>query len=119
MSNNQATIKNAIIKSATITCADYGILSAWLHLEYDCCGPDFGGYCLYVPKTFTHHNIKSAAGHFIYRCMEIAGVMEWSHMAGKTIRVESDSSKIYAIGHIIKNDWFDPSIDFAGDASGE
>ena len=104
--------KNAIIKSVSLNSDDHGLLSAWLHLDYGGSGQGFGGYCLYLPKSYTHHELKSFAGHFIWRCMEIAGVTEWSKLVGKTIRVRAAHSGIEAIGHIVKNDWFNPSLDF-------
>lgn len=108
-------IQNAIIESASITSDDHGLLSAWLHLNYGGSGQGFGGYCLYLPKSFKHHSVQSVAGHFIWRCMEIAGVTRWSDLNGKTIRVKKKGffGPIEAIGHIVKEDWFNPSADFA------
>lgn len=105
-------IKNAIITDVTITSDDRGCLSAWLYLDYGGSGQGFGGYALYLPKSFKHHSVLSHAGHFIFRCMEIADVTEWSKVKGKTIRVKSTDARIEAIGHIVKNDWFYPSSDF-------
>ena len=101
--------KNAIIESARLTSEDHGLLSAWLILDYGSTGQGF------LPKHFTHYDVNAPhyAGHFIWRCMEVAGVTEWSKMPGKTIRARCDNGKVYAIGHIIKDDWFDPSVDFA------
>ena len=106
--------KNAIIESATITSDDHGLLSAWLHLDYGGSGQGFGGHALYLPKGFKHHNLcaPNYAGHFIWRCMEIAGVSEWSDLKGKTIRVRATHGGVEAIGHIVKDDWFNPSEDF-------
>ncbi len=110
-------IKNAVIESARITNDDHGLLTVWLSLDYGGAGQGFGGYCLYLPKSFTHHKLLSHAGHFIWRVMEIAGVSEWSELPGKTIRVKSEHSKVHGIGHIVKDDWFFPGIDFKEDVA--
>ena len=105
-------IRNAVIAAAKIDMGDRGLLTAWLTLDYGGSGQGFGGHVLYLPKSYSHHELKSFAGHFIFRCMEIAGVEEWSKLAGKTIRARGNHSGIEAIGHIIKDDWFSPSEDF-------
>ncbi len=104
--------KNAVIESIRLSNDDHGLLSAWLMLDYGGSAQGFGGYSLYLPKSFKHHKIESAAGHFIYRCLEIADVSEWDKLPGKTIRVKCEHSKIHAIGHIVKDDWFNPKTDF-------
>lgn len=108
-------IKNAVIKNATITSDDHGLLSAWVHLDYGGSGQGFGGYCLYLPKHFKHHQMLSHAGHFIWRVMEVAGVTEWSRLAGKCVRVKATHSGVDAIGHIVNDDWFCPKQDFSED----
>ena len=104
--------KNAIITNAEITNDDHGLLTAWLTLDYGGAGQGFGGYSLYLPKSFTHHKLESCAGHFIWRVMEVADVSRWSQLTGKTIRVRAHHSRVVAIGHIVKDDWFDPEHDF-------
>lgn len=105
-------VQNAIIESVEITNDDHGCLSAWLYLNYGGSGQGFGGYALYWPESFDHHKVESVAGHFIFKCMEIAGVNKWSRIVGKTIRVKCDHSKIHAIGHIVEDKWFSPAEDF-------
>jgi len=105
-------IINAVIERADISTEERGFLYCWLHLDYGGTGQGFGGYTLYLPKTWTHHNMLSPAGHFIFRVMEIAGVTKWDQLKGKTIRVMHNNSTIHSIGHIVKNDWFCPKDDF-------
>lgn len=111
-------IKNAVIQSVSLDTGDRGLLTAWLHLDYSGSSQGFGGFCLYLPKDFKHFTNKGDfAGHFIFRCMQICGVESWDNVKGKTIRVKTEgksefSSSIIAIGHIVKDDWFNPAEDF-------
>ena len=107
---------NATISSAVID-KERGLLTSWLHLDYDDTSQSFGGFALYLPKDWKHStNQQNYAGHFISRCMEIAGVTYWAKMSGTNIRVKLDgddfNAKIVAIGHIIKDVWFDPVEEF-------
>ena len=104
-------IKNAIIRKAYFD-TERG-LSAWLDLDYGGSGQGFGGYMLYLPRDWKHAKGQANyAGHFIYRCLEIAEVTDWAKLAGRTIRVKAEHSKVHAIGHIVKDEWFDPSAEF-------
>ena len=105
-------ITNAIITRASIFIEDHGMLTAYLYLDYGGSGQGFGGHCLYLPKTFKHHNIHSVAGHFIYRCLEIADVDSWDKLPGKTVRAEYDWDHVHRIGHIVKDIWFVPKEEF-------
>lgn len=115
MGSNDGEIKNAVITSVKFD-TERG-LSAWLTLDYGGSGQGFGGFLLYAPEGWKAHNhAGNFAGHFIYRCMEIGGADDWAKLVGKTIRVRSDraglSGSIIAIGHIIKDDWFNPREEF-------
>lgn len=113
--SDEVETRNAVIKSARITNDDHGLLSAWIDLDYGGSGQGFGGYALYLPIDFTHHSDAlqaNHAGHFIWRVMAVAGVSEWNQFKGKTIRVKCEHSKVHAIGHIVDDDWFDPTKDF-------
>ena len=107
----EAEIKNAVIRSAKLTIAEHGYLSVWIDLDYGGLCQSFGGHTLYLPSPFNHHEINSFAGHFIYRCLQIAGVSEFKDLRGKTIRVRATDKDVYAIGHIVNNDWFDPNAE--------
>jgi len=105
-------IKNAIIESVFLGDEGPGFLTATLFLDYGGIGQAFGHHSLYLPKSFKHHNCMSVAGHFIWRCMEIGEVSRWSDLKGKTVRVKTLNELIQGIGHIVKNDWFIPAIEF-------
>lgn len=107
-------LKNAIISSATLTIDDHGCLSAWLRLEYDEGGQGFGGFALHLLRGSSNHRSRMPyAGHFITRVLQVAGVKTWEDLKGKTIRVRASHSDVAEIGHIIKEDWFNPRMDFA------
>ena len=110
--SNTKEVKNAVITSASLTIADHNLLSGWLYLDYGGSGQGFGGHLLYLPKSFDHHGGKNFAGHWIFRVLEIAGIEKWDDLKGKTIRVKADMSSVEAIGHIVKDDWFNPSEEF-------
>lgn len=113
----KSVTRNAIIERASLNDGDRGLLTAWLELNYGGAAQGFGGYALYLPPSYSNHELKSVAGHFIWRCLEIAGVSSWDKLPGKSIRVRLDeegfSGNILAIGHIVKDDWFNPAADFA------
>lgn len=109
----QIKIKNAIIESASIMIEDHGLLSAWVQLDYGGSGQGFGGFSLYLPPSFKHAKDQGpAAGHFIFRVLQVAGVERWDKLPGKTVRVRAEHGKVHAIGHIVNDDWFDPAKDF-------
>lgn len=106
-------VANAIIESASLGFGDREFLDCSISLNYGGSGQTFGGYILYIPRGFGNHRLESPAGHFIYRVLKIAGVEEWKNLVGRTIRARYTHNKVYAIGHIINDDWFEPSVDFA------
>lgn len=105
-------LKNALIKSAEITIDECGFLTSWIHLDYGSTCQGFGNDVLYLPRSFKNHELKTMGGHFIFRCMEIAGVSKWSEMIGRPIRVKASDERVIEIGHFIKDDWFNPTKDF-------
>ena len=108
----QREILNAIITGTTLDIGDRGFLQGWIFIDHERGSQGFGGYVLYLPKSFSHHKLESLAGHFIQRTLEVAGADKWENLKGKTIRVNFSHSKIEGIGHIVKDDWFYPGVDF-------
>lgn len=107
-------IKNAIIQSAQLDIGDRGFLQGWLMLDYGGTCQGFGGWMLCRPSNSNEFGLAgNYGGVWLTRVMEVAGVGEWSALVGKTIRAKSSHSKVHAIGHIVKDDWFAPAIDFA------
>lgn len=98
--------RNAVIEKVGIGFERGCFLTAWVNLDYGGVHQAFGGYCLRnIEKPVEGENY---AGVFISRVMQIAGVDSWEEMVGKTIRVKCEYDRIHSIGHIIKDDWFDP-----------
>jgi hypothetical protein len=109
-------IKNAIIKSASITVESRDILTVWLELDYGSSCQNFGGYSLLLGIDYKHYqdSLKSNfAGLFIRKCLDIADAQDWSKLPGKSIRVDSSFSNVDGIGHITKNLWFYPRLELA------
>ncbi len=104
--------KNAVIDSAQFD-TERG-LSAWVYLDYGGSGQGFGGFLLYAPTGWrANTNPVNFAGHFIWRVLEVAGVNDWSKLPGRTVRVKAGFGCVHAIGHIVKDDWFNPKEEFA------
>ena len=103
--NNKFEIRNAVIEKAVIS-KDDGFLCIWLFLDYGGIQQGFGGWVTYCPK-----QNYDAAGFYIMRIMEVVGVDDWKDLEGKTIRVNCSRTKVKKIGHIVKNDWFEPEKD--------
>ena len=91
-------IKNAKITGTSLGNDDRGP-SFWVFVDYDAGGQGFGGYKL--GGKFTDYVIMGI--------LNAVGVDKWEDLKGKPIRVKGDNSKIQAIGHYLKDQWFDPS----------
>lgn len=98
-------IKNAKIYSAKLSTADYGQLIGALMFDYGGGVQGIGPFTLYNPKDKDREKVN-LGGHFIYRCMEIVGVDDWSKMVGKPVRVLINNRRIDAIGHYLEDKWY-------------
>jgi hypothetical protein len=84
----------------------------WLHLDYGGTGQGFGGHSLMLGPDFKHRKDcergPNYAGVYLDSILRIADAGSWDKLPGKTIRADSDSGKVYGIGHIVKDKWFYP-----------
>lgn len=104
--------KNAVITSTSLGAEDHGIFTVSLCLEYESGVQCFGGYAMDSYDKIKKRRVGTAYGlEFIKRVMDTVGVTEWSQLAGKHIRAEAEHIKVHAIGHIVKDKWFNPERD--------
>lgn len=113
-------ISNAIVESATIQLDHSCFLCVWLSLDYCGSGQGFGGHVLGGVSDVSagdHRNQPNLAAEAIVRIMEVCGVDKWKNIPGKTIRVKRTTDglggDIIAIGHIVKDIWYDPKKTFS------
>ncbi len=106
--------ENAVIESTMLGLEDHGIMTCFLYLNYGGSCQGFGGYALDIWNKEADRRIGTAYGaEFIARVLATVGVEKWEDLAGKHIRARHDWTKVHAIGHIIKDQWFDPEADLA------
>lgn len=105
-----AELKNAIIKDVRVMIEDHGLLSCYVTLDYGGSCQGFGGYELYNPHF--RYTSKNNAGLWFFRLMETVGVYNLEELQGKAVRAYADNSKVYGIGHIVKDEWFFPQEEF-------
>lgn len=89
--------KNAQITYTKIEIEDHGILTLWIGLDYGGTAQAFGGY-----------DVRRNLSTWVQKIFEVLEVREWDDIKGKTIRVKSNHSSVYAIGHFMKDKWFAP-----------
>ena len=110
------TTLNARIKSTHLGFEDHGILTIWIHLEFEHSGQGFGGFVL-DDKPLEEDRGQSGyrrqpsalAGRSITGILQALDVTSWEKLAGTYVRIRKDggwSAPITHIGHIIKDRWF-------------
>jgi len=110
-------VGNASIESADIVFSRGVFLDCWLQLSFgNSTSQGFGGYVLGArpdsdAAANQHDKQPNIAGEFISQVMAIGGVEKFSDLPGKIVRVRKvdEWGAIEAIGHAIKDMWFNPS----------
>lgn len=93
------TTKNARITKVFVGFDDHGIPTCMLSLDYGGTGQGFGGYDL----RFVGHQM------FLFELMKTLEVNDLSQLKNLVVRVILIAGSINAIGHILKDQWFDPN----------
>lgn len=110
-SKDSTHIENALITSTMLGYEDHGILTAFVHVSGEGWGVGFGGFALDAWDEATKKRIGTAYGcQFIADVLRVVGVDAWEKLAGQHVRVESEGlgGRALRLGHITKNQWFDP-----------
>lgn len=103
-------IENAKITNVSISMADHGCVTFWLHIELNDCLCGIGGYCIGHGYLGADHFDGEGLGiEAMARIMDTVGVDKWEDLKGKYIRVVNEGwgKSINEIGNIIKDKWFD------------
>ena len=104
--------KNAQITGVSFGKEDHGIMTLMLRLTYDGSGQGFGGYALDNYDPIKKRRIGTAYGmEYIMRLLDTLEIQDFGELEGQHVRVEADWNKVYRIGHILKDKWFDPETD--------
>jgi len=104
-------ILNARITRTTLGTEDHNILTAFLEFSGDGWGCGFGGYGFDEWDATQRTRVGHAYGmEFIRRVLTTLEVSTWEKLPGTYARVESSGlgGRIHRIGHIMKDQWFDP-----------
>lgn len=116
MSEKYPFICNAQIDSATIGFERGFILTAMVHVSFVGGGQGFGGYALggspFDDAACANHKEQcNLSADFIGGVLAVAGVEDWASLKGKIIRIgkANEWGQILAIGHPVKDRWYDPS----------
>ena len=104
-------IENAVISATRLGIEDHGIFTAWVTIKGDGWGVSFGGYAFDQWSEVRGRRVGADYGiEFIAQLMAAVGVESWEKLPGTHVRAETEGAggRCLRIGHILKNQWFDP-----------
>ena len=109
--------KNATIKSTQLGGGDRGIMTSWVTVDYGGMEQGFGGFRLdSYDKQSNKCTPNICLAIWVQEILRVLEVSEWEKLKGTPIRVrckdDSWSSPIVAIGHYLKDKWFEPEVAF-------
>ena len=112
----QDGIYNAKVEKVKLEFEDHGCLCLNLYLEHEGGYQTFGGINLIskFQKEFKPDG-GNYAGWYIKRVFDVCGVDSMDELPGQAVRIKLENGIIRAIGNIIRDDWFEPRVDFKKD----
>ena len=90
-------IFNVTIQDTYLGKEDHGIPTCRICVEGDGFGSSFGNY-----------ELRTYGIDMILSMIEIVGAKSWEDLKGRYARVKIANAKVEAIGHIIKDSWYNP-----------
>jgi len=94
---NRIETRNARVVSTFIGKEDHGIPTCSVRLDYGGSVQSFGGWDL------RHYGYAMIQG-----ILDAVGAESWETLQGMHVRARCESTKIYALGHIIEDRWYAP-----------
>lgn len=112
------SIKNARITRTFLGYEDHGTLTLMITLDYGDASQGFGGYAFDGYDEKLKRRVHDASSmRFIAEVLRVVGVDSYEELVGKHVRADADLVKVYRIGNLLKDDWFDPATLWAGQAA--
>lgn len=105
--SDEIEIKNAVIEDVRLGYDRGTFLCAWIYLDYGGSGQGFGGYVL-AKNTPPTRPLNDFGMEYINRILSVVGAESWEKLKGMSCRVKANWGHVYAIGHYLKDKWFDP-----------
>lgn len=107
-------VRNAVIQSTMLGVEDHGILTCMIHTSSGVVGQGFGGWAFDAWNERAKRREGTAWGmHFVGLLLSTLEVGSWEKLPGTPCRVRATHNKIVAIGHFIRDRWFEPEKDLA------
>lgn len=110
VSTIKGEIRNTKITGTSLTMADHGCITFWVHLEGGGIGVSYGGYCIGHGYLGSDNFDGSGKGlEAMARIMNVVGVDTWEDMKGKYVRIVDPGlgGTVTKIGNILEDRWFD------------
>lgn len=94
--------RNAVIRSVYLGFEDHGLLTLMLDLDYGGTGQGFGNYNLGAEDAGNY------CARWIKGLLKTFEIDELYKLKGKNCRAVATDGGVLKIGHIVKDQWFDP-----------